>query len=101
MDVNQKEWWSSYLATEDAVIVDVRTEEECANGTIPGSINLDIYKGQGFIYMLEELNPSKTYFVYCHAGGRSAQACGIMRQLGFEKVYNIVGGISQWEGPVE
>ena len=39
MDVNQKEWWSSYLATEDSVIVDVRTEEECANGTIPGSIN--------------------------------------------------------------
>jgi rhodanese-related sulfurtransferase len=50
---------------------------------------------------LEELDKDKTYFVYCLAGGRSAQACGIMKQLGFEKVYNLVGGISQWEGPVE
>ena len=101
MDSNQKSGGQLFLATEDAVIVDVRTEDECATGIIPGALNLDIYKGQGFIYMLEELDPSKTYFVYCHAGGRSAQACGIMRQLGFDKVYNLIGGISQWEGPID
>ncbi len=101
MNLDQKEWWESFLATDDAVILDVRTEDEVANGIIPGAINIDIYKGQGFIYQVEELDKDKTYFVYCLAGGRSAQACGIMKQLGFDKTYNLVGGISQWEGPIE
>lgn len=101
MDLTQKDWWENFLATDNAVILDVRTEDEVNSGVIPGAIHNDIYKGQGFVYKLEELDPTKTYFVYCHAGGRSAQACGIMKQLGFEKVYNLLGGISQWEGPIE
>ena len=101
MNLDQKEWWEGFLTTENAVILDVRTEDEVANGIIPKAINIDIYKGQGFIYQLEELDKDKTYFVYCLAGSRSAQACGIMKQLGFDKVYNLIGGISQWEGPIE
>ena len=80
MNLDQKEWWEGFLTTENAVILDVRTEDEVANGIIPGAINIDIYKGQGFIYQVEELDKDKTYFVYCLAGGRSAQACGIMKQ---------------------
>jgi rhodanese-related sulfurtransferase len=38
--------------------------------------------------------------VYCKAGGRSAQACAIMNQLGFEKTYNLLGGFTEWEGKV-
>ena len=101
MNLEQKEWWKGFLTTENAAILDVRTEEEVANGYIPEAINIDLYKGQGFIYQVEELDKGKTYFVYCLAGSRSAQACGIMKQLGFENVYNLVGGISQWEGPIE
>lgn len=101
MNLEQKEWWEGFLTTENAAILDVRTEEEVANGYIPEAINIDIYKGQGFIYQVEELDKEKTYFVYCLAGSRSAKACGIMKQLGFENVYNLVGGISQWEGPIE
>lgn len=51
--------------------------------------------------MLEELDKNKNYYVYCAAGVRSAQACGIMSQLGFETTYNLLGGMSQWDGPVE
>ncbi len=101
MNLEQKEWWENYLADENAVILDVRTDEEFASQKIPGALNVDIYKGQGFIYKLEELDKTKNYYVYCAAGGRSAQACGIMNQLGFENAYNLLGGISQWDGPVE
>ena len=45
MNLEQKEWWEGFLTTENAVILDVRTEEEVANGYIPESINIDIYKG--------------------------------------------------------
>ena len=47
-------------------------------------------RDRGFIYRLEELDPSKNYYVYCKAGGRSAQACSIMQQMGFKNVYNPV-----------
>lgn len=101
MNLSQNDWWEKFLSTEDAVILDVRTDEEVISGKVPQSINIDIYKGQGFIYKIEELDKDKTYFVYCRSGARSAQACSIMNQLGFEHTYNLEGGIMQWEGPIE
>ncbi|WP_339838705.1 rhodanese-like domain-containing protein [uncultured Flavobacterium sp.] len=101
MNLEQKEWWNNFLADENAVILDVRTDDEFNSGKIPGALNIDIYKGQGFIYMLDELDKNKNYYVYCAAGGRSAQAFAVMNQLGFEKAYNLLGGMSEWSGPVE
>lgn len=100
MNLQQQQWWADALNDENAVILDVRTPEEFENGMIPNAINIDIYKGQGFIYLLEELDKSKTYYVYCHAGSRSAKACEVMQHLGFEKTFNLLGGISEWNGPV-
>jgi len=87
-------------AETNAVVLDVRTEEECSEGIISNAINIDIYKGQGFIYQLEALDKDKNYYVYCKAGGRSAQACSIMNQLGFANSYNLLGGFMNWEGEV-
>ena len=101
MNLEQQEWWSQFLTDVNGVILDVRTEDEVNRIKIPGSINIDIYKGQGFIYKLEELDKSKNYYVYCAAGVRSSNACGVMEQLGFEKTFNLNGGISLWEGPTE
>jgi rhodanese-related sulfurtransferase len=100
MDLSQKEWVSQLQDDVNAVIIDVRTEEEYMDGMIPNALNFDIYKGQGFIYQIEELDKAKNYYVYCKAGGRSAQACSIMNQLGFENAYNLMGGFMNWEGEV-
>jgi len=99
MNLTQEDWANKLQEDDNAVILDVRTEDECLDGMIPGAINIDIYKGQGFIYKVEELDRSKNYYVYCKAGGRSAQACSIMNQMGFETTYNLMGGFSEWEGP--
>ncbi|WP_338409665.1 rhodanese-like domain-containing protein, partial [uncultured Flavobacterium sp.] len=56
MDLDKKKWWINFLADENASVIDVRTDDEFEAGKIPGAINLDIYKGQGFLYMLEELD---------------------------------------------
>jgi len=101
MNLTQEDWASKLQEDDNAVILDVRTEDECLDGMIPGAINIDIYKGQGFIYKVDELDKSKNYYVYCKAGGRSAQACSIMNQMGFETTYNLMGGFSEWEGPTE
>lgn len=101
MNLTQEDWWIKLQEDDNAVILDVRTEDECMDGVIPGAINIDIYKGQGFIYQVDELDKSKNYYVYCKAGGRSAQACNIMNQMGFATTYNLMGGFSEWDGPVD
>jgi len=101
MDLSQQDWTSQLKSDTNAIILDVRTDDEWNDGFITGAIQNDIYKGQGFIYLLEELDKSKNYYVYCKAGARSSQACIIMNQLGFKTSYNLLGGFMNWEGEVE
>ena len=100
-NLSQKDWTEQLNADDNAVILDVRTEAEVAEKKIPNSINIDIYKGQGFVYQLEELDKSKNYYVYCRSGARSEKACNIMNELGFDNAYNLLGGILEWTGDVE
>ncbi len=100
MDLTQQEWVAKLNTDDNAIILDVRTEDEWNEGFIPGAHFNDIYKGQGFIYRLEEMDKSKNYYVYCKAGGRSSQACAIMKQMGFENTYNLMGGFMNWNGEV-
>lgn len=100
MDLTQEEWASKLKNDPKAVVLDVRTEGEVMQGIIPNAINIDIYKGQGFIYRLEELDKTKNYYVYCRSGSRSRQACSIMNRLGFQNAYNLMGGILDWEGEI-
>jgi len=96
--LSQDEWVSQLENDDNAVIIDVRTDDEVADGIIKNAIHLDIYKGQDFINEIEKLDTDKNYYVYCRSGNRSGQACGIMNQLGFENAYNLEGGILEWEG---
>ena len=97
-DLTQSDWAEQIQQDTNAVVLDVRTDYEIAEGMIPNAIHADIYRGQEFINDLESLDKSKHYYVYCKAGARSAQACQIMDQLGFVKTYNLMGGFSQWKG---
>lgn len=100
-DLQQKDWTKLLFEDNNSVVLDVRTLDEVEElGIIPEALHIDIFKGQGFIDEIQNLDTSKNYFVYCKAGGRSAQACAIMNQLGFEKTYNLLGGFTEWEGKV-
>jgi len=83
-------------ATKDAVILDVRTPEEFSAGYIDKAVNIDFYN-PAFQSEVGKLDKSRTYFVYCEAGGRSASAAEWMRQEGFTKVFDLDGGISSWK----
>lgn len=99
-DLTQEEWTSQLTKDDNAVVLDVRTDDEVAEGIIENAIQIDIYKGQEFLDAIEELDKSKNYYVYCRSGNRSRQACAIMEQLGFDNAYNLEGGILEWEGDV-
>lgn len=90
--------WKEQIAQDDnAVILDVRTEEETEDGIIEGAQVIDIYQGQGFMDEVSKLDKEKNYYVYCRSGGRSAQACALMGQLGFKTTYNLLGGYTAWD----
>lgn len=100
IDLTQQQWAEQLNNDDNAVILDVRTSEEVCQGIIPNAMHIDIFKGHEFISKLETLDKNKNYYVYCKMGGRSAQACSIMNQLGFENTYNLIGGIMEWEGEI-
>ena len=56
---------------------------------------LAFYAGD-FANRLADLDRSLPYFVYCRSGNRSGQTLDMMRDLGFEEVYNLEGGIIAW-----
>jgi rhodanese-related sulfurtransferase len=100
MNLTQEDWVLQLEADGNSVILDVRTEDECNQGVIPNSINIDIYLGQEFLEQLETLDKTKNYYVYCRSGARSANACEAMNNLGFENAYNLLGGILEWNGDI-
>lgn len=101
MDLEQEQWWNAYQKDENAVLLDVRTEEEVMSGRIPNALHYDFYQGQDFLNALESLDKSKNYYIYCRSGNRSGQTCLLMKQLGFQNTYNLIGGMNDWDGDVE
>ena len=99
-NLSQTEWAKALTKQPEAVILDVRTEEEFESGYIPNARNIDLRMGPGFIDEINTLEKNKSYYVYCRSGARSAQAVQLMRDLGFNETYNLLGGILDWEGEV-
>ena len=100
-DLNQQKWRSQLESEEDFIILDVRTSEEFEELRLPNSINIDFYNPKNFIQELEKLDKNKSYYVYCKTGNRSAATCDFMKEMGFTKTYNLLGGITEWNGDVE
>ena len=82
--------------TNNAFVLDVRTPEEFAEGYIANAQNIN-YNGSNFEAEIAKLDKSKTYFVYCLSGKRSASAASYMRTNGFKNVINLEGGILTWQ----
>lgn len=82
--------------TPNAQIVDVRTGEEVSGGVISGAVHVDLYR-KDFETALGLLDPKRPTFVYCLGGGRSAEAAALMEKKGFEKIYELMGGINAWK----
>lgn len=84
--------------TPGALLLDVRTPEEYAEGHLPGARNLPLQSLEG----IAAVAPAKDtpLYVYCRSGARSGQATGLLQRMGYTKVTNI-GGIMNYHGKVE
>lgn len=72
----------------DSVIIDVRTPAEFADGHVEGAINMDL-QGGVFDAEFSNLDPSKSYIVYCRTGSRSGVAYSMLKDNGFMNVIDL------------
>lgn len=82
---------------EDAHILDVREAAEYAAGHLPEAKNIPGSALAGRIGELDKFK-DKPIIVCCASGMRSNKACGDLKKLGFEKLYNLSGGVDAWVG---
>ena len=78
------------------VIIDVRSPQEFAAGSIEGAVNLPL-KGLPDSLLSEGIELDEEVVVYCRSGRRSAQAKTVLKAAGFELVFD-GGPMSQLEG---
>lgn len=80
----------------NALLLDVREQDELAGGVIPGSIHLP----KGFIELrIEHAVPDRKtpLIVYCAGGVRSLLAADALQRLGYQDVSSMAGGFSRWQ----
>ena len=83
-------------ATPNAVLLDVRTEEEFAKEYIEGALLAD-WNSDDFQRRIDAIDKNAPVFVYCLSGGRSSSAAAEMRKQGYKEVYELQGGILKWK----
>lgn len=81
-------------ANYDMFILDVRNPNEYALSSIPGAINIPIDELR---QRINELPGHKPILIYCEIGLRGYLAHRMLRQRGFEELYNLAGGHALWK----
>jgi len=83
---------------DNFVLIDVREPHEYKICNIPGAKLIPLGE---FPRHVGEFDPEADIVIHCRSGVRSAKACGILRQAGFQNVRNMAGGILAWSDKVD
>lgn len=82
-------------ANEPIVVLDVRETAEYAFNHIPNAVSIPLGELEE---RLAELDKEEDFYVICRSGNRSDFAAQKLAEKGFQKVVNVVPGMSQWAG---
>lgn len=80
---------------QDAIVLDVREGKEWEAGHIAGARHVVLSQLDNRLPELEK-HKQRPIIVCCASGARSATACTKLKRAGFEKVYNLAGGLPAW-----
>ena len=84
---------SDYFEQRNHVLVDVRTPQEFKSGHIPGAKNIPL---QTIQKELTKITKDQPVVFVCQSGSRSATACRILQEAGYENCINLIGGMIHW-----
>ncbi|MDX8047428.1 rhodanese-like domain-containing protein [Gracilibacillus sp. S3-1-1] len=82
---------------ENIAIIDVREDDEVAEGMIPGAKHIRLGEIPD---RLEEFDRNEHYYIVCRSGARSGRATEFLEGNGIEAT-NMVGGMLAWEDEIE
>ena len=82
---------------QNSLIIDVRRHDEREEGYIKGTIHIPLDELSFKIQELKKDFENQNIYFQCRSGMRSANATTIFLQFGFNHVYNVRGGILDWE----
>ena len=91
---NINEGVKNFRKTPNAILLDVRTEEEYREAYIEGSTNLPLQEIETATSLITDKD--MPLFVDCRSGVRSAQAVSILKKMGYTNV-NDIGGIIDYK----
>lgn len=79
---------------ENYFVIDIRPEEEREVASIPNSHHIPQDR---ISESIDKIPRNQNIVVYCHYGHRSQSVANtLLEEYGFEKVYNLEGGIDEW-----
>jgi len=81
---------------DDAVVIDVRPAADFAKGHIINAVNIPASNLQTQMKQMEKYK-NKKIILSCRSGAQSAVACKQLGKQGYENVYNLKGGILNWQ----
>ena len=82
------------------VLVDVRESFEVSIADLPDHGQVRI-PSREFATRYSELDPQSELVIYCRSGARSARAAQLLLANGYEKVFNLEGGLLRWRQDVD
>lgn len=86
-----------------ATLIDIREAEELgSSGKIAGSVHaprglLEFYADESLPYHKPAFNKENRIILHCASGGRSALAVKTLKEMGYENVAHLDGGIKAWK----
>ncbi len=93
--INVAEAKARLAGTPPPRLIDVREQDEWDFCHLPGAELMPLSR---FVELAEASLPDRNepLLIYCHHGGRSAQATAYLLRGGFTDVTNVAGGIDAW-----
>ena len=98
-EFKSRKWLFSINNSENSLIIDVRTQDEFKDGHIENSLNFNIYDAVKFIEEISKLDKQASVHVYCKSGVRSP-SLGNYSEWVSVKVFNLIGGITEWKNKI-
>ncbi|OXM85908.1 rhodanese-like domain-containing protein [Paenibacillus rigui] len=79
---------------ESLIIIDVREDDEVAQGMIPGAKHIPLMQIPD---RLSEIPQQEEAILVCRSGNRSGRAYDFLAAQGYSKLKNMSGGMLEWE----
>jgi rhodanese-related sulfurtransferase len=81
---------------EDAIVIDVRDQTEFAAGHVPNARHIPLKEIEARSAELKKF-AKRPFILVCQTGSRSASALNVLRKAGYERVFNLSGGVAAWK----